>query len=205
MCGKSPAKAELPELSNPAKFLTLYSLRRKIVYRCDHPLKSYIVHASGAAQILRLGNGWHQVGCFSPPSRVTRPKRTIGVLNGKLYLDDFAHALNHNCGNPLCDGLMLTPTEINLCMGITPAERQPIDSQTRQLVLERYDHKCARCHKPRTLDLHHRLPVIHGGTNAPNNLIPLCHPCHVRHSEEFTEHIWPDLQSIFLNSEKNPN
>lgn len=192
LCGKSPAKEE---------FLTVHSLRRKVLYRFDHPLKSHIVHASGAAQILKLGNGWHQIACFSPPSRPTRRKRTMGVLNGKLYLDDFPH-FNHHCGNPECDGLVLFSGEINLLMGITPAERQPIDPQTKRLVLEAYDLKCARCGNRTGLELHHRLPVVHGGTNVADNLIPLCHACHWWHAGEFTQHIWPDLEAIFLNTEQ---
>lgn len=124
------------------------------------------------------------------------------MLNGKLYSDDFEHIGNHNCGNPECGGgPLLTTGMINMLMGITPAERQPINGETRRAVLERYEHRRARCHKRRPLELHHRLPVVHGGTNDAHNLVPLCHPCHARHSEEFTENIWPDLKSIFLSSE----
>lgn len=204
LCGRSPLKRELSELFNPANFLPLYSLRRKILYRHDHGLKSYIVHAKGAAQILERGNGRHQIACFFTPSREPRKRerrnRTIGVLNGKLYWDDFLH-FKDDCDDPNCDGLALRPAEINLLMGITPAQRQPIDAQTRQLVLDRHGHKCARCNTTHALELHHRRPVIHGGTNDPDNLVPLCYGCHTKHAGDFTEHIWPDLENIFLNSE----
>lgn len=195
LCGRSPRKVELSELSNPATFLTLYSLRRKILYRSDHSLKSYIVHAQGAVQILGMGNGWHQIKRF-PLGRI-RPQHAIGVLNGKLYWDDFLH-FDHDC---TYDGIGLRPSEINLLMGITPAERQPVDAQTRQTVLDRYGHQCARCKATNDLEMHHRRPVIHGGTNAPDNLVPLCYGCHSQNAGEFTEHIWPDLKSIFLNAE----
>ncbi|SRR6266704_395514 len=196
LCGRFPRKAELPELSNPAKILTLYSLSRKILYGYDHRLKSYIVHAHSAVQILGNGNGWHQIACFSLTSR-DRRNRTIGVLNGKLYWDDFPH----HCTE--CNDIGLTPVEINLLMGITPAERRPIAAQTRERVLDRYGHKCARCNAGHDLELHHRRAVIHGGTNEPDNLVPLCYGCHTQHAGEFTEHIWPDLQTIFLNSESS--
>jgi len=177
----------------------LYSLRRKMLYRCDHSLKSYIVHAQSAVQILGMGNGWHQIACSVLVCR-QRPKRTIGVLNGKLYWDDFPR-FEHHCDDPKCSGLALSPAEINLLMGIRPAERRPIAAETQQLVLDRYGHKCARCNAGDDLELHHRRPVIHGGTNAPDNLVPLCYGCHRQHEGEFTERIWPDLKSIFLNSE----
>jgi hypothetical protein len=146
-----------------------------------------------------MGNGWHKVACSSLLFR-QRPKRTIGVLNGKLYWDDFMH-FDHDCEDAQCDGIGLRPREINLLMGITPAERQPIDAQTRQTVLDWYGHRCARCKASDDLEMHHRRPVIHGGTNAPDNLIPLCYGCHSQHAGEFTEHIWPNLKSIFLNTE----
>jgi hypothetical protein len=196
LCGRSPRKVELPELSNPRKFLSLYSLRRKILYRHDHSLKSYVVHAQSAVQIQGMGNGWHQIKCF-PLGRV-RPQHAIGVLNGKLYWDDFPH-FDHD---GTYDGIGLTPTEINLLLGITPAERQPIDAQTRQMVLDRFGHKCVRCNARNDLELHHRRPVIHGGTNDPDNLVPLCYGCHTQHAGEFIEPIWPDLKSIFLQSEQ---
>jgi len=49
--------------------------------------------------------------------------------------------------------------------------------------------------------MHYRRPVVHGGANHPDNLVPLCHDCRTRHAGEFTERIWPDLEAIFLASE----
>jgi len=146
-----------------------------------------------------MGNGWHKIPCF-PLAKLRRPQHTIGVLDGKLYWDDFPH-FDHDCKDPECDGLGLTPGEINLLMGITPAERQPIDARTRQTVLDRYGHQCARCKVSDDLEIHHRRPVINGGTNAPDNLVPLCYRCHTQHAGEFTERFRPDLKSIFLNAE----
>jgi predicted HNH restriction endonuclease len=39
------------------------------------------------------------------------------------------------------------------------------------------DARCP-CGQPAT-EWHHRLPVADGGTDAPANLIPLCHDCHL--------------------------
>lgn len=202
LCGRFLRKAELSDLSDPPKLTTLYSLSRKILYRNDQLLKSRIVHIECAKRVLALGDGWHKISFYSPPSRPREPTRTIGVLNGKLYWDDFWHVQQHKCTNPECEhGPLLTPWVINILMGITPAEREPIGAETRRLVLDRYEQRCARCHKRRPLELHHRRPVVHGGTNDPNNLVALCHPCHKQHSGEFTENIRPDLKTIFLNSE----
>ena len=202
LCGRFLRKCELPDTVHPAHSINLYSLKRKILYRGDHPLRTRVVHAQCAGHVLALGNGWHRVPVYSPPSRPSAKMRTMGVLNGKLYSDDFEHIRNHNCGNPECDGgPLLTTGMMNMLMGLTPAERQSINGETRRAVLERYEHRCARCHKRRPLEVHHRLPVCHGGTNDQDNLVPLCHPCHARHSGEFTENIWPNLESIFLSSE----
>jgi 5-methylcytosine-specific restriction endonuclease McrA len=199
LCGRYPTRGEVLELSNDEKFLKLFSLRKKILHRRDHLLKSYVAHTPSALPVLARGNGWHEIASVSLSNRV-RHKRIIGVLNGKLYWDDFPHC-NHHCDNSACSGITLTPGEINRLMGITPVERRPIDARTRRLVLDRHGGKCARCGANEDLDLHHRRPVIHGGTNHHDNLVPLCFNCHTYHSEEFTEHIWPDLESIFLGSE----
>jgi HNH endonuclease len=203
LCGRRFRKWELPGISQPSQSIALYSLRRKILNRTDHPLKTCLVHIACAGKVLAFGNGWYRVPVYSPPSRPRKPKRTMGVLNGKLYQDDFQYIHSQHCRDPECPGAgpWLTPGMINRLMGITPAERQSISLETRQLILERYEYRCARCHKRRPLEMHHRRPVIHGGTNDPDNLVALCHPCHVQHSGEFEESIWPDLQSIFLNSE----
>lgn len=188
---------ELSEISNPERFCRLLSLRDKIFHRVDRVLKSYVAHTSGAQSVLTLGNGWHSVSCFSSTEYRRPRKRTIGVLNGKLYWDDFPH-FKFGGTEP---EVGLTPEQINFLMGISPGERRPIDGRIRQLVFSRYDGKCARCGSTEDLELHHRRPVIHGGTNDPANLVPLCKGCHTRHCGEFTERIWPDLERIFLESD----
>jgi len=47
------------------------------------------------------------------------------------------------------------------------------------------DHwRCRSCGGCRTLDVHHIVPIKHGGSNLPSNLKTLCRKCHrVRHPE----------------------
>ena len=45
-------------------------------------------------------------------------------------------------------------------------------------VLKRNDWQCARCHKPRRLEIHHRRYRSHGGTHRIENLEPVCRECH---------------------------
>lgn len=51
--------------------------------------------------------------------------------------------------------------------------------------IRKRDHnRCRSCGGDRTLDVHHILPVKHGGTNLSANLKTLCRKCHrVRHPE----------------------
>jgi hypothetical protein len=48
----------------------------------------------------------------------------------------------------------------------------------RRKVLKAWDNRCARCKFPSNLEINHMRPVIYGGMNTFNNLIPLCHECH---------------------------
>jgi 5-methylcytosine-specific restriction endonuclease McrA len=198
LCGKGLTKGELSVITNSDRFLKVFSLHDKILWRIDQELKSYTAHATSSQSVSALGNGWHQLACFSHTEYRRSRMRTIGLLNGKLYWDDFLHC---NCGKM---HQALKSAEINLLLGITPAERQPIAPKTRREVLERHSGKCARCRTTEEIELHHRRPVIHGGTNDPDNLVPLCYRCHTHHSSEFTEHVWPDLEGIFLASESQP-
>lgn len=45
---------------------------------------------------------------------------------------------------------------------------------------ERYGDRCAGCGSPHRLKVHHRVRVADGGTDAPENLVLLCHDCHER-------------------------
>lgn len=198
LCGKGLTNGELSVLTDASRFLEVFSLRDKILKRVDRRMKSYTAHAMKAQSVLGLGNGWHQLPCFSQTEFRHSRVRTIGVLNGKLYWDDFQHC---NCGEL---HQALTSAQINRLLGITPAKREPIPPKLRKLVLERYGGKCARCRTAKEIELHHRLPVIHGGLNDATNLVPLCHRCHTQYPGEFTERIWPDLEAIFLASEAVP-
>jgi hypothetical protein len=194
-CGRKLTKHDTTVLSDTDKFSAVLSLQDKVMFRTDRRLSTYTAHAEEAQPTLSLGNGWHAVSCFSGTEFKQPRIRTIGVLNNKIYWDNFPHSKD----DPL--GQMLKVSWINHLMGIVPAERQPIDAKTRALVLETTDGTCTRCGTAKRIELHHRRPVIHGGTNDPSNLVPLCRKCHFRHSGQFTERIWPDLERIFVESE----
>lgn len=38
--------------------------------------------------------------------------------------------------------------------------------------------KCAECNSTQSLSVHHKTPLSHGGTDAADNLLVLCIPCH---------------------------
>jgi len=61
--------------------------------------------------------------------------------------------------------------------------RKKITSDTRQLVLHEAGFRCANpvCRTPLTIEIHHLDYVSDGGSNAPDNLIPLCPNCHALH------------------------
>jgi hypothetical protein len=199
-CGSGLTKAELSAIGDADRFLKVLSLHTKILHRADRPLNSYAAHATEAQSALALGDGWHKVACFSHTEYLRSQVRTVGVLNGKLYWDDFDHM------DSKCDDAhrLLTTGEINHILGITPEKRRHISAKTRRLVFEQNGGRCDRCGEINEIELHRRLPVIHGGTNDPDNLVPLCHNCRTYHSDEFTEHVWPDLEAIFLACEGSP-
>ncbi len=194
-CGRKLTKHDTIMLSNTDKFSAVLSLQDKVLFRTDRRLSTYIAHAEETQPTLSLGNGWHAVSCFSGTEFKQPRIRTMGILNNKIYWDDFPHSKEDPRGQ------ILKTSWINHLMGIVPAERQPIDAKTRALVLETTDGRCTRCDTAKRIELHHRRPVIHGGTNEPSNLVPLCYKCHFLHSHEYTEHIWPDLARIFVESE----
>jgi 5-methylcytosine-specific restriction endonuclease McrA len=49
-----------------------------------------------------------------------------------------------------------------------------------ELVCQMHDWRCARCRRPRGLQIHHRRFRSHGGTHRPENLEPVCWECHDR-------------------------
>ncbi|MDP9317213.1 MAG: RecQ family ATP-dependent DNA helicase [Chloroflexota bacterium] len=53
---------------------------------------------------------------------------------------------------------------------------------SRQIVLDRDEHRCCDCGTREGLHVHHRIPRALGGTDEPANLVTLCAGCHaVRH------------------------
>ena len=60
-------------------------------------------------------------------------------------------------------------------------KKTPID--TKQLVLHEAGYKCANpaCRHIITLDIHHLEYVSNGGSDDPENLLPLCPNCHALH------------------------
>ena len=57
--------------------------------------------------------------------------------------------------------------------------RPPMWYKIRLKVLERDNHVCKNCYKEGN-DVHHIIPRIEGGTATLDNLITLCHVCHMR-------------------------
>jgi 5-methylcytosine-specific restriction endonuclease McrA len=54
----------------------------------------------------------------------------------------------------------------------------------RHEVLERDCHTCQHClEKKERLEVHHKIPVFLGGNPEPDNLISLCHACHMNYNE----------------------
>jgi len=59
----------------------------------------------------------------------------------------------------------------------------------RDEALKRDGHRCTQCGSKDDLEVHHRVPIAAGGTNAEDNLTTLCHTCHVAiHAEERRAH-----------------
>jgi len=56
--------------------------------------------------------------------------------------------------------------------------KRRIPKQTKQEVLNEYHHKCYFCGSGENVELHHIIFRRIGGTNEPDNLIPLCDSCH---------------------------
>jgi 5-methylcytosine-specific restriction endonuclease McrA len=48
----------------------------------------------------------------------------------------------------------------------------------RRRALRKTGGRCARCGSRDRVEAHHVLPLLFGGTNDPENAMPLCHECH---------------------------
>lgn len=61
-----------------------------------------------------------------------------------------------------------------------PDERYPENwNKLRFYIFKRDSNRCQRCGSKRDLECHHIIPIWKGGTHHPNNLITLCHKCHM--------------------------
>ena len=63
-------------------------------------------------------------------------------------------------------------------------------ARIRRAALERAGWRCERCGAAGRLEVHHRVEVQHGGTDAPDNLEVLCVSCHIAHHRR--ERIGPE-------------
>jgi anti-sigma28 factor (negative regulator of flagellin synthesis) len=66
-----------------------------------------------------------------------------------------------------------------------PFQRNPIRANTEHFINLRDQRRCThhyqdgkRCENRRWLEIHHKIPISHGGTNDPQNLTTLCHAHH---------------------------
>lgn len=58
----------------------------------------------------------------------------------------------------------------------------------RKAALRRDGHKCVYCGSRHRLQVHHIRPLTRGGTNDVNNLVTLCHDCHVGQHADIRAH-----------------
>lgn len=66
--------------------------------------------------------------------------------------------------------------------------------QVRPHIMERDAHACVCC-GDRATQVHHIVPLSHGGGNSPDNLIALCGACHVG----FHPYLSPRITATLLN------
>jgi hypothetical protein len=57
-------------------------------------------------------------------------------------------------------------------------ERRALPNHLRADVLDRDDHRCAKCGRTSSLEVHHINLVATGGVDAMGNLLTLCRGCH---------------------------
>jgi hypothetical protein len=62
-------------------------------------------------------------------------------------------------------------------------QRRSLPVDVRRLVLHESGYKCGNpaCHSILTIDIHHMERVADDGSDAPDNLLPLCPNCHALH------------------------
>jgi 5-methylcytosine-specific restriction protein A len=70
-----------------------------------------------------------------------------------------------------------------------PAKQQQRQRKNRDINKILYEKlkakkKCAKCNKKGMVEIHHIVPVSHGGSNEEENLIALCKKCHLKADEE---------------------
>ena len=111
----------------------------------------------------------------------------------------------HPCGFPGCPNL----TDGRFCEEHTKQEnrryeRYQRDPATKQALrqgmaahprpIRRHHPFCEECYKRGVLtpteEIHHIVPLSHGGTHAEDNLMALCKPCHSRITVEMGDR-WP--------------
>jgi hypothetical protein len=68
-----------------------------------------------------------------------------------------------------------------------PSSRTAIPATVRRAIYERDDWKCVDCESRDDLTIDHRLPVVRGGTNEPDNLQTMCRPCNLKKSSSTNE------------------
>lgn len=56
--------------------------------------------------------------------------------------------------------------------------RSGVETRLRKKAFSRYGERCAKCGTRKRLEIHHIKPVVRGGTDDIENLIPLCRKCH---------------------------
>ncbi len=134
-CGEylNPSEHETLEKTNGLQ--AVRSLKQKLFQQTDKVLRSYVIHHAEAESLLVKGNGFHK-GRRLLPSRHAFIQTTYGVLNRKIYVNDLPHC---PCGSP-----MLSTGQVKRLLGILPAQRCPIDAETRSAVLARWHFACGR-------------------------------------------------------------
>jgi 5-methylcytosine-specific restriction endonuclease McrA len=64
-----------------------------------------------------------------------------------------------------------------------------------------YGYSCDVCGRMDKLTVHHKIPVLEGGTNLPDNLEILCVMCHeVRHNRRVIRTMMPNASRLPLNA-----
>lgn len=186
---RRPGTIECPGSTPGPEVMTSFSLRLRAVDRARVERLFEVVqrsgHPGGRAEILlaaleRLAAG-AQAGrqaTDGSPRKATRPAYQVIVSvcprcrRGATPTPGGSHVLDEvTVDTLLCDADLVTGKG---------HRRSVIPPAARRRVLARDGHRCVTpgCGATQFLEIHHRIPVSHGGTNAPENLVTLCHRCH---------------------------